>query len=327
MIAAQSEKPQIQEVEFMLGLADVKLLAVSPSAEELAHPSVAIITTDKVAEMKTKIKPYYNQQEQKYRLEFVLEVLEEGLPVRKFVKQPIFVKDAFMDKSKNGSVCVIDAKQRVGWISESDFVAEKNQVSSKGNTWLESPYRRAKEGEDKLLPFLRTIAGVYADESIVEPDIAQIVQGNLNSLQKSIAGGEGKKNSFFKVLLGVQRMDDGKFYQVVWRDAYPLWRFATSDPCGRIRTDVLDFLQRTEKCYTYGISPDVYKRSNLGFRLAKKSEIEAMLDNIPAQSFATPNPAASMPDIDQILGSTPITPLRGSTPMPRSNEEDDDLPF
>ncbi len=333
MLANQSID-SVQEPKFYLGLARVELLAVNPTPEEMV--TIGYIAREKIEETRNRLKPH-RQSDGRYRLDFYVRMAEEGVSQSKILKHTIFVENTDKAPAKNtGSIRVIDCCQKTGWISLSDFQAGKNQQVN-GSVWLQAPYRRAKEGEDELYMLLRAITGAEKHQSIPEPDIAQICQGNESSIEKVIAGNSAKKNTFFTVLLGLQISEEGTIYQVIWKDIRPQWHSEKDKVLQKLRNDVRYYEQTSQKEFVYGFSAS-FTHSDFACRAITKSQIQLLRQRgTPAAATVggvafmagMPPPAlgAILPEIDTLLASTPIGLLTQAKSLPDQAVTDEDLPF
>lgn len=286
MIAGESQQPADGgNFKFYVGAARVSVAAMNPTPHELLQ--LGMITEKRYEEIKDKPHDYLDSNDGSYRLDFYLK-LEEPMIENKYVKLQIRIKNEDVKPGKNtGKVKVINPTQSFAWVTEQDIANKASMLNAKGEAWYEWPYRRAQVGEEELYRLLKLITGKNKKADKIEPkiDLAQVMQGNYKTIESAIAGSEGKKNSWFKVMLGVNVNQEGKVYQQVYKTPFHLW--SKEDTYERIHKELVDYLAAAQGNHFYGTQNE-FRAIDFVFRSIDANDLLAKLANSPVSTQSQP---------------------------------------
>lgn len=236
----------IQSFKRYVGIAPVKVLAVNPSAQELAN-IYGQWSTDEPVYISEKADADGNIIKNA-RITFIIKtdssvVDKDNKPVDLIARLTFFLRKQYRKNRDGSKVQVIDKYgNHMAWPSPADIKQHVYPLKSASGKELsvDTSYRPCIDGEDKLTDFLKAWLNIPAAEEYVNgvwvktsnpekcearlDNIMKYFDGNFDELKSILnmtdADGKSVKDHTVKVLFGVRTSNDNRLYQEVYNNAF-----------------------------------------------------------------------------------------------------------
>ena len=273
------------------GIAQVKVIAVNPSKEELA----SILDNTEVQE------PVYTSEVNKdghvykqARINFYLKTIpEKNNGIEKIFRLSYSLLQKKIVGSTSGKCKVIDVNGDTAWATAEEVKGKKVPMYKTGPAAITNNYRPCLVGEEELTNFFKILKnipkarvyenGAFVPNTKVNPEdcfarldgIEKLFNGDFKELKEAIANLDQEKQNI-KVIVAIKTTQDNKQYETCYEKVFPPYAFNFE----KVATEIITAKNSgryvgTEFCYT---PLHEYELQSSSFNNKKEKEEEENVD-------------------------------------------------
>lgn len=208
------------------GLGKASVVAVNPTKEELEKIYNRDIERD-IEYLGTTTNSTTNQEVEQLRVDFILKLTaEDNNGCEFYTKRSYFLQNAPFVNKAGTKVQVIDKYGRTAWVTKEEMEKKVVPTYSNGPALLDSDYRPAYIGEERLVSFIKALLCIptvqWRKDGVIHTnknpenceagfsDINALFKENYKELKEIV---KYQPDNKVKLAFGVRTVDDNKQYQ------------------------------------------------------------------------------------------------------------------